>query len=222
MTIVFVNTRAQAELMFQALWRLNDDNLPIALHHGSLAVGAAPQGRGGDGAGRLRAVVGHLVARPRHRLGRRRPGDPGRRAQGRLAACCSGSAAPTTAWTSPSRAILVPANRFEVLECEAAIEAVAAHELDGDPPRPGGLDVLAQHILAMACAAPFRPDELYAEVTRAAPYAGLSRQDFDDVAELRRGRRLRARHLRALAPAVPRRRGLCAICATGGRAAATG
>ena len=36
-TIVFVNTRAQAEIIFQALWRENDENLPIALHHGSLA-----------------------------------------------------------------------------------------------------------------------------------------------------------------------------------------
>jgi len=81
----------------------------------------------------------------------------------------------------PSRAVLVPANRFEVIECVAAIEAAAAGELDGDPPRPGGLDVLAQHVLAMACHAPFHPDDLYAEVTRAAPYAALTRRDFDDV-----------------------------------------
>ena len=58
---------------------------------------------------------------------------------------------------------------------------VAARELDGDPPRPGGLDVLAQHLLGLACAAPFRPDDVYAEVCRAAPYADLSRKDFDDV-----------------------------------------
>ena len=80
-----------------------------------------------------------------------------------------------------SRAILVPANRFEVLECEAAVLGVAAGELDGDPPRPGGLDVLAQHLLGMACGAPFLPDEAYVEVTHAAPYAGLTREVFDDV-----------------------------------------
>ncbi len=80
-----------------------------------------------------------------------------------------------------SRAILVPANRFEVLECEAAMLGVAARELDGDPPRPGGLDVLAQHLLGLACSAPFLPDEVYREVTSAAPYAQLSRADFDDV-----------------------------------------
>jgi ATP-dependent Lhr-like helicase len=80
-----------------------------------------------------------------------------------------------------SKAILVPANRFEVLECEAAILGVTAKELDGDPPRAGGLDVLAQHLLCLACSAPFQPDEIYAEVTQAAPYAALSRTDFDDV-----------------------------------------
>jgi ATP-dependent Lhr-like helicase len=80
-----------------------------------------------------------------------------------------------------SSAILVPANRFEVLECEAAIAGVAANALDGDPPRPGGLDVLAQHLLGLACAEKFLPDDVYAEVTAAGPYAGLSRKEFDDV-----------------------------------------
>ena len=73
-----------------------------------------------------------------------------------------------------SRAILVPANRFEVLECEAAIAGVRAGELDGDPPRPGGLDVLAQHLLLTACAGPFLGDAMFAEVRRASPYAQLS------------------------------------------------
>jgi ATP-dependent Lhr-like helicase len=81
----------------------------------------------------------------------------------------------------PSRAALVPANRFEVVECIAARQAIAAHELDGDPPRDGGLDVLCQHILAVAVAGPFLPDDLYAEVIRAQPYAALSRRDFDDA-----------------------------------------
>ncbi len=81
----------------------------------------------------------------------------------------------------PSRALLVPANRFEVLECRAALDAVRAGALDGETPRPGGFDVLAQHMLGMACAAPFHPDALYEEVVSAAPYADLSRDEFDDV-----------------------------------------
>jgi len=179
-TIVFVNTRAQAELCFQALWRLNEDNLPIALHHGSLTVEQRRKVEAAMAAGRLRAVVATAsldlgidwgdvdqviqvgapkgVSRLLQRIGR---------ANHRM--------------DEPSRAILVPANRFEVIECAAALEAVAAQELDGEPPRPGGLDVLAQHILAMACHAPFHPDDLYAEVTRCGPYTALSRRDFDDV-----------------------------------------
>jgi ATP-dependent Lhr-like helicase len=179
-TIVFVNTRAQAELCFQALWRLNEETLPIALHHGSLTVEQRRKVEAAMAAGKLRAVVATAsldlgidwgavdqviqvgapkgVSRLLQRVGR---------ANHRM--------------DEPSRAVLVPANRFEVIECTAAMQAVAAEELDGDPPRPGGLDVLAQHILASAVQAPFRPDELYAEVTRAAPYAALPRRDFDDV-----------------------------------------
>ncbi|MCW8306409.1 ligase-associated DNA damage response DEXH box helicase [Acidiphilium sp. PA] len=180
MTIVFVNTRAQAELMFEALWRHNDETLPIALHHGSLDVNQRRKVEAAMAAGRLRAVVATSsldlgidwaavdqviqvaapkgVSRLMQRLGR---------ANHRL--------------DEASRALLVPANRFEVLECAAAIEGVAALDLDGDPPRPGALDVLAQHVLGCACAAPFHPDQLYAEVCRAAPYALLARRDFDDV-----------------------------------------
>ncbi len=179
-SIVFVNTRAQAELIFQALWKLNDANLPIALHHGSLTVEQRRKVEAAMAEGRLRAVVATAsldlgidwgavdqvvqvgapkgVARLLQRVGR---------ANHRM--------------DEPSQAVLVPSNRFEVVECTAAIEAIAASELDGEPPRPGGLDVLAQHILACACNGPFLPDALYAEVTRSGAYAGLSRTDFDDV-----------------------------------------
>jgi ATP-dependent Lhr-like helicase len=180
LTIVFVNTRAQAELMFQALWKLNDTTLPIALHHGSLEVEQRRKVETAMAEGRLRAVVATSsldlgidwggvdqviqvgapkgISRLLQRVGR---------ANHRM--------------DEASRAILVPANRFEVLECEAAMLGVAARELDGDPPRPGGLDVLAQHLLGLAVSAPFLPDEVYAEVVTAAPYAALTRQDFDDV-----------------------------------------
>ena len=180
MTIVFVNTRAQAELMFQALWRINADTLPIAVHHGSLDIEARRRVEAAMADGRLRAVVATSsldlgidwggvdqviqvgapkgVSRLLQRVGR---------ANHRM--------------DEASQAILVPANRFEVLECEAAVHGVAARELDGDPPRPGGLDVLAQHMLCMAASAPFHPDLLFAEVRRAQPYAALTRADFDDT-----------------------------------------
>ena len=62
----------------------------------------------------------------------------------------------------PSRAMLVPANRFEVLECIAAQDALAEHTLDGGALFPGGFDVLAQHVTGIACSGPFDADELYA------------------------------------------------------------
>jgi ATP-dependent Lhr-like helicase len=180
MTIVFVNTRAQAELMFQAIWKYNDENLPIALHHGSLDIAQRRRVEAAMAGGRLRAVIATSsldlgidwggvdqvlqvgapkgVSRLLQRIGR---------ANHRL--------------DEASKAVLVPANRFEVLECEAAIAGVAANALDGDPPRPGGLDVLAQHLLGLACAGRFLPDEIFAEVTAAGPYARLTRKDFDDV-----------------------------------------
>ena len=180
MTIVFVNTRAQAELIFQALWKLNAETLPIGLHHGSLDVAARRKVEAAMAAGLLRAVVATSsldlgidwgavdqviqVGAPK---GTSRLLQRVGRANHRM--------------DEPSRAWLVPANRFEVLECAAAMEGVAAGELDGEAPRPGGLDVLAQHILGTACAGPFDPGALFAEITATQPYAGLSRRDFDDV-----------------------------------------
>src|SRR5439155_16751634 len=56
-TLVFVNTRSQAEGVFQALWRINDDGLAIALHHGSLDVAQRRKVEASTTSGRLRAVV---------------------------------------------------------------------------------------------------------------------------------------------------------------------
>jgi ATP-dependent Lhr-like helicase len=83
----------------------------------------------------------------------------------------------------PSKALLVPANRFEVVECQAALEAAEEGAQDTPPSRPGALDVLAQHVLGTACASPFDPDQLYREVVSASPYQGLTREGFDKVVE---------------------------------------
>lgn len=81
----------------------------------------------------------------------------------------------------PSRALLVPSNRFEVLECRAALDAARAGVQDVALSRSGALDVLAQHVLGMACQAPFDLETLFEEVRTAAPYAGLSRNSFDRI-----------------------------------------
>jgi ATP-dependent Lhr-like helicase len=180
--LVFVNTRSQAERIFQELWRINDDGLAIALHHGSLDVAQRRKVEAAMAAGRLRAVVCtssldlgvdwgdvDLVINVGAPKGASRLLQRIGRANHRM--------------DEPSRGVLVPANRFEVLECRAALDAIAVNAQDTPPARTGALDVLAQHVLGCACGAPFLADELYDEVRSAAPYAGLARADLDAVVD---------------------------------------
>lgn len=182
LALIFVNTRMQAEYLFQELWRGNDDSLPIALHHGSLDAAQRKKVEAAMAAGKLRAVVAtstldlgidwgdvDLVIHVGAPKGASRLLQRIGRSNHRL--------------DEPSRAILVPGNRFEVLECRAALQAAEAGAQDVALSRSGALDVLAQHVLGMACSAPFDPDALFAEVRTALPYAGLTRQQFDRVVE---------------------------------------
>ncbi len=181
-TLIFHNTRAQAEIFFHHLWLANTDDLPIGIHHGSLSRDQRARVEQAMTDGRLRAVVctGSLdlgldwgdvdlviqVGAPKNikrlvqRIGRA-----------------------NHRYNAPSKALLVPANRFEVIECQAALEAVRARTLDGDPRARGPRDVLCQHILATACAAPFDAGALYAEAISAGPYASLTRAEFDACLE---------------------------------------
>ncbi|EPX86843.1 ligase-associated DNA damage response DEXH box helicase [Salipiger mucosus] len=177
-TLIFHNTRAQAEIFFHNLWLANEEALPIGIHHGSLDRGQREKVEAAMVRGELRAIVctGSLdlgidwgdvdlviqigapknVKRLVQRIGRA-----------------------NHRYNAPSKARLVPANRFEVVECVAALEAVRAHDLDGEPRGPGPRDVLCQHILIAACAGPFDADTLFAEMTTAGAYAGLDRGAFD-------------------------------------------
>jgi ATP-dependent Lhr-like helicase len=183
LALLFVNTRSQAELVFQELWRLNEEVLPIALHHGSLDVSQRRKVEKAMAEGRLRAVVAtstldlgidwgdvDLVVNIGAPKGASRLIQRIGRANHRL--------------DEPSRAILVPGNRFEVLECRAALEAARAGAQDARLERTGGLDVLAQHVATMAAAGPFAPDALFAEVRSALPYAALPRATFDRAVDL--------------------------------------
>ncbi|MCU9838401.1 ligase-associated DNA damage response DEXH box helicase [Ruegeria sp. WL0004] len=177
-TLIFHNTRAQAEIFFHNLWLANDDGLPIGIHHGSLDRTQRERVEAAMVRGELRAIVctGSLdlgidwgdvdlviqigapknVKRLVQRIGRA-----------------------NHRYNAPSKALLVPANRFEVVECIAALEAVRAHTLDGEPRGPGPHDVLCQHILIAACSGTFDADALFAEMTSAGPYADLARSEFD-------------------------------------------
>ncbi|MEM1301770.1 MAG: DNA ligase-associated DEXH box helicase, partial [Pseudomonadota bacterium] len=86
-------------------------------------------------------------------------------------------------YNAPSKALLVPANRFEVVECIAALQAVAAGELDGEQVGRGPRDVLCQHILIAACAGPFQADDLYEEFVTAGAFNDLTRAEFDECLE---------------------------------------
>jgi ATP-dependent helicase Lhr and Lhr-like helicase len=180
MSLVFVNTRFQAELAFQELWKINEDSLPIALHHGSLDVGQRRKVEAAMAEGRLRAIVCtstldlgidwgdvDLVIQMGAPKGASRLVQRIGRSNHRL--------------DEASQALLVPTNRFEMLECRAAQEAVGEGLLDSEAPRSGALDILAQHIMGRAVGGAFFEDELFDEVRGAAPYHGLTRDSFDRV-----------------------------------------
>ncbi|TFI60128.1 ligase-associated DNA damage response DEXH box helicase [Sphingomonas parva] len=179
-TLIFCNTRSLAELIFQDLWTVNEQHLPIGIHHGSLSIEARRKVEAAVAAGKLRALVCtasldlgvdwgdvDLVIQMGAPKGSSRLLQRIGRANHRL--------------DEPSEAILVPGNRFEYLEARAALDAIEEGELDPEIFRAGALDVLAQHIMAAACAAPFREEEMLDEVRSAAPYAGLSADLFRQV-----------------------------------------
>jgi ATP-dependent Lhr-like helicase len=181
-TLLFVNTRSQAEMLFQELWAANEEMLPIAMHHGSLAVEQRRKVEAAMADGRLRAVVCtstldlgidwgdvDLVVQIGAPKGSSRMLQRIGRANHRL--------------DEPSKALFVPSNRFEVLECEAALEAVARGAQDSEDPVSGGLDVLAQHVLGSACAGPFDPLVLFDEIRRAWPYRELDWETFERVVD---------------------------------------
>ncbi|HET6537826.1 MAG TPA: ligase-associated DNA damage response DEXH box helicase [Sphingopyxis sp.] len=176
-TIIFCNTRRLAELIFQQLWRANEQALPIGLHHGSLDQEARQKAEHAMAKGRLRALVAtssldlgldwgnvDCVIQMGAPKGSSRLLQRIGRANHRL--------------DEPSRALIVPGNRFEFLEARAALDAITAGERDADQFRPGALDVLAQHVTAMACAAPFQESDLLAEIRTAQPYQTMDAEQF--------------------------------------------
>ncbi len=181
-TLVFTNTRFLAEYIFQQLWDANEGNLPIGIHHGSLSREARRKVEAAMADGKLRALVCtasldlgidwgdiDLVVQMGAPKGSSRLLQRIGRANHRL--------------DQPSKAILVPGNRFEFLEAFAAQQAVREGQRDGDPFRPGGLDVLAQHVMGAACAGPFREEALLAEVRSSLSYAWVDEAVFARVLE---------------------------------------
>ena len=182
LTIVFVNTRAQAELVFNKLWQENDNNLRIAIHHGSLEKEIRRKVESLMSLGKIDCVVATSsldlgidwgdvdlviqigspkgISRFLQRIGRS-----------------------NHRFDEPSNALLVPSNRFEYLECLSAIKSIKAKLIDGVDDKEGSLDVLAQHILGVACSNPFEVSELYEQIKKSWPYKHLTKQKFLEVLE---------------------------------------
>ena len=182
LALIFVNTRWQSEFVFQQLWAVNDDNLPIGLHHGSLAAEQRRKIEAAMARGDLRAVVCtstldlgidwgdvDLVIQMAAPKGSSRLVQRIGRANHRL--------------DEPSRALLVPASRFEMLECQAAREAVADNAFDWEPVHIGTLDTLAQHVMGVACSEPFDMQALYDEIRTCGPYRDLTWEQFEEVVD---------------------------------------
>ncbi len=180
-TLVFANTRSQAELWHEALasvWPEHPDSL--AIHHGSIdpSLRFATEERLREGTLRCVVATSSLdlgvdfssvdrviqigsskgVARLMQRAGRsgHQPGVP-------------------------SKILCVPTHLLELAEIAAARRAMAANHLEPRRPLRGGLDVLAQHLLTRALGGGFEADEALAEVRSTRAYASLTRAQFEAV-----------------------------------------
>jgi ATP-dependent Lhr-like helicase len=182
-TLVFTNTRSQAELWFQAILNARPEMAgAIALHHSSLdpKTRSFVEASLKDGTIRWAVCTSSLdlgvdysmveqviqigsakgVARLLQRAGRanHRPNEP-------------------------SPVSFVPTQVLEVLEIAAIRRAAVDHEVEARRPPSGAIDVLEQHLVSLACASPFSPDEVYREVVQARSYRDLSRESFDWVVD---------------------------------------
>jgi ATP-dependent Lhr-like helicase len=178
-TLVFTNTRSQAETWYQLLLQERPQWAGIvALHHGSLDKAVREWVELGLKEGRLKAVVATSsldlgvdflpvervlqigsakgIARVLQRAGRSGHA-PGR----------------------PSRITLVPTNTLELVEAAAARRAAQAGRIESrvSPDKP--LDVLVQHLVSVALGGGFEADALFDEVRRAHAYRALTRVEFE-------------------------------------------
>ena len=180
--LIFVNTRSQSEFLFQELWKINTNNLKIAIHHGSLEREMRKKVEDKMASGNLDAIVStsslelgvdwanidlvfqvggpkginrllQRIGRSNHQIGR------------------------------PSKAILVPTNRFEYIECLSAIDEINKNNLDKINFKEGSYDVLAQHILCLACSDIINVNNLFKEIKKSFPYKSLDYKNYIRIVE---------------------------------------
>ena len=176
--IVFVNTRAQAEILFQQMWQINEDKLAIGIYHGSLARDRRAKTEALIADGSLRAVISTSALEMGLDYGDvdliLQIGAP--KGVSRLLQRIGRS---NHRMDEPSRAVLVPTNPLEVVECEVAIQAIRDGQRDGDGYGPGSMDVVVQYLVNRACAGRVKKREALNEIRSAWPYRNVSKADFD-------------------------------------------
>ena len=222
-TLVFVNTRREAERIAHLLGeRLGEGE--VASHHGSLSKARRLRVETRLRAGDLRALVATASLELGIDIG---PVD---------LACQIGSPRSMATFLqrvgrsghsvgAVPKGRLFPTTRDQLVECAALLAGVRAGRLDAVTPPVAPLDVLAQQITAECAAERWGIDDLFGLVRRAAPYADLSREDFDETLRFAnagvvtgRGRRGDYVHVDSVAGEAAGRRGARLAALTSGGA----
>jgi ATP-dependent Lhr-like helicase len=172
-SLVFTNTRAQAERWFDAIVTARPDWRPtVALHHGSVDRELRQAAEEGLRRGRLRCVVATSSLDLGVDFGPIEQvfqvGSPKGIARLLQRAGRSGHAPGAT-----GRLVCVPTHALELIECAAARRAAAVGVVEPRRPLTGALDCLAQHLVTVAASGGFREAELLAEVRGTRAFAGL-------------------------------------------------
>ena len=177
LSIIFVNTRSQAEFIFQQLWQNNHDQLPIALYHGSLSKEQRLKTESLTMSEQLKAIVATSALELGIDWGNIdcviQVGAP--RGISRLLQRIGRS---NHQFNQASLAKLVPVNCFDALECQAAIDAIQQKKIDGEVFCAGSLDVVVQFIINCACSQQIEPLALLAIINKAYPYQSLDKDTF--------------------------------------------
>ena len=180
-TLLFVNTRSQVEIWFQALQRARPDwGDQLALHHGSLS-----QARREAAETRLRAgTVKCVVCTASLDLGVDfspveqviQVGGPKGVARMLQRAGRSGHQPGAT-----SSLLCVPAHALELVEFAAVREAISRGDIEAREPLECPLDLLVQHVVTLALGGGFHEAEALAEIRSAYAFRRLSVADWQWV-----------------------------------------
>ncbi len=178
-TIIFVNTRAQAEILFKNLYLCFKD-LKIGIYHSSLSKKVREETETKIKNDKINSVISTSslemgidwknidkiinIGAPKsvnkiiQRTGRSNHQHDG-----------------------ISEAILIPTNKFEYLECLALKNLISNNEFDKINEKKGSKDVLCQHLLLISCNSSFSPESVYKSIVKTYPYKSLKREEFYQI-----------------------------------------